>query len=105
MATVGFDDSPTPGLEAGVRIVQLLAESLHRVFAANYQQIVVSGARIGLGLADLVRILGGFAAQRLPTVGDNPATLVADRKKTLSRIWDDFFNENRIQKLDEETRR
>jgi hypothetical protein len=105
MPTVEFDGRPTPGLEAGVWILQLLAESLHRLFAANYARIAVDGARLELGLADFVRILGGFAAQRLPTVGDEQETLVEDRKKALSLIWDDFFNDNRIQKLDEKTKR
>jgi hypothetical protein len=104
MTTVDFIGSPTPGLHAGVWLQQLLAESLHGILASNYQQIAVDCARNELGLADLARILGGFAAQRLPPVGDEEKTLVQDREKALKFIWDDFLKENRIQKLSRNTR-
>ena len=104
MATVGFNDRPTPGLESGVWIQQLLAESFYGILSGNDQQIAVDCGRNGLGLADLPRILGGFASQRLPPVGDDEENLVRDREKALKLIWDDFLKENRIQKLHRKTR-
>lgn len=103
MTTVEFMELPTPGLETGIWILQLIAESLHRVFTKHYKQIAVDCARRELGLADIARILGGFASQRLPTVGNSPETLAGDHERVLKDIWDDFFRENRIRILPSET--
>jgi hypothetical protein len=104
MSTVRFRDAATPGLEAGVWILQLLAESLQDLFNHHLRQISGDCGKRGLGLADLPRILGGFAAQRLPSVGDDPDHLAQDRQKALGVIWRDFLGENRILKLGTKTR-
>jgi hypothetical protein len=103
MPTVEFIGRPTPGLESGVLILELLAESLYATFSQNYKPMAVDCGRRDLGLADIPRILGGFACQRLPTVGDDSKSLARDREKALKWIWEDFFKENRIRKLPRRT--
>src|SRR5580704_9849376 len=102
-ATVAFFESPTPGCESGVWILQLLAESLHDTLTQNTVQVMVDCVQIGMGIVDLPRILGFFAAYRLRSVGDAPATLVKDREAALQSVWDDFLREPRIQRLGAKT--
>jgi hypothetical protein len=102
-ATVAFFESPTPGCESGVWILQLLAESMHDTLTQHTVQVMVDCAQIGMGIVDLPRILGFCAAYRLRSVGDAPATLVKDREAALQSVWDDFLHERRIQRLGAKT--
>jgi hypothetical protein len=105
--SVEFSEAPTPALEAGVWILELLAESLDRILTSHTPQLSVDCAERDMGLVDLPRILGGFAAQRLPYVGEdaekNP--IEKDREDALNRIWADFVGDGRIRKLPQRTRR
>lgn len=105
MPTVEYSQAPTPGLEAGVWVLQLLAESLHSLFSEHYRQIAVDCARQELGIGDLPRILGGFAAERLPDIGEKPETLHEDSRRELKIIWQNFLREKRIGKLGPKTRK
>jgi hypothetical protein len=105
MPTVEYSQAPTPGLEAGVWILQVLAESLHNLFTEHYTQIAVDCARQELGIADLPRILGDFVAERLPEIGEKPETLHEDCQRELKIIWQNFLREKRIEKLGPKTRK
>ncbi|MGC1604885.1 MAG: hypothetical protein WA748_05135, partial [Candidatus Acidiferrum sp.] len=97
--TVEFSKDTTPGGEAGVWILQLLAESMHDLLTQHTVQVLVDCAQIDLGIVDLPRILGFFSVYRLRSVGDDPASLVKHREGALKNIWDDFLREERIKRL------
>jgi len=98
--TVQFSESPTPAFQAGVWILQLIAEALRGVLSSNDKRLAQECANAGLSSIDIPRILGGFAAQRLPSIGsDSKRTIDKQKEEVLESIWDDFLRENRIKKL------
>lgn len=100
---VEFFEDPTPSGEAGVWILQLLAESMHDLLSQHTVPVMLDCAQIGIGIVDLPRILGFFAAYRLRSVGVHPETLAKEREAVLRTIWGDFLGEERIKRLGPKT--
>lgn len=96
--SVKFVPEAMPAFEAQVWILQLLAEALEQPM--NLPRLVYDCADLELGTFDVLRILGGFAAQRLPTIGSDPKKPSSEQSQAaLALVWNDFFNDDRISRF------
>jgi hypothetical protein len=96
--TVKFVPEPTPAFEAQVWILQLLAEAVDHPM--DLPRLVHDCAKLEIGTFDVLRILGGFVAQRLPTIGSDTKKPSSEQNQAaLDLVWNDFFNEDRIARF------
>jgi len=96
--TVDFDPEPTPAFEAQIWILQLLAEAVDQPM--DLPHLLYDCAKLEIGTFDVLRILGGFVAQRLPLIGSDTKKPASEQNRAaLELVWKDFFLEDRIARL------
>ncbi len=100
--TVQFQQAPLPAHESILWVTQLLAQAVQEILATN--DVVYDLDEVGLSSIDVPRLLGYFAARRLPTIGSSPPKggeggLDNERSESLRYIWNDFLQEDRIRRL------
>jgi hypothetical protein len=99
---VRFLPAPLPAHEAVLQVTVLLAKAVHEILARP--DMVYDFERVRMSAIDVPRIMGHFAAARLPAIGSSRPEQAGGGKaneasETLENIWDDFLREERIKRL------
>jgi hypothetical protein len=101
---VQFSTAPLPAHEAVLHVSILLAQAVQEILAR--QDLVYVFEKVRMSAIDVPRLLGYFAAMRLPAIGSATAEegtgeIRSEAPKTIENIWDDFLREERIKRLPE----